>query len=195
MRDAFRADQLAEVFTLWRHRNTMVRVKVYGAWDHPDKSNNAERIAESALVSKGLRGAHFLGLFMGDACEPFEPVVTVDAPYVVPATRPVPKVYRHVTEFVGRASGDCECFCFDRRTVAEDERDSSLGKDGDFWSRENLEERMRRDDEARIYPDALLPEEAKVGPCGVSARRGRYRITIEFEPAVDEVEAPKEIGR
>lgn len=80
-RDAFRADQLAEVFTLWRHRNQLARVKVYGAWDHPDKTKNAERIAEQALVAAGYRGAVFLGLFMGDTCEPFEPVVTVDAPF------------------------------------------------------------------------------------------------------------------
>lgn len=81
---------------------------------------------------------------------------------------------RKVTEFIGQASGDCECFCFDRRTPQQLEEDTKV----DDW---------QRDDENRIYPGALLPGESHNEYRGV---HGAYRITIEFWPGATEV--PKE---
>lgn len=79
-------------------------------------------------------------------------------------------ILKKVTEFVGAASGDCECFCFDKRTVEQKQADQSL----------NLRERCEKDDEARIYPNDLLPEE--IAYSNEEKTFGRWRITIEFWP-------------
>lgn len=71
---------------------------------------------------------------------------------------------RKVTEFVGQASGDCECFCFDRRTSEEIAQHRFS----------HTEEGRESNDANRIYPHDLLPE---VGPA-----RGRWKIIVEFTP-------------
>lgn len=76
-----------------------------------------------------------------------------------------------ITEFVGEASGDCECFCFDKRTREEIERVNRRCPDG-F---ENMDELIRSQSDGRIYPDALLPD-------GTRGVRGVWRITVEFTP-------------
>jgi len=65
---------------------------------------------------------------------------------------------KKVTQFNGQASGDCECFCFDRRR-----------KGGPF------EGSWREKDAARIYPGELLP-------AGADGVYGTWRITVEFTP-------------
>lgn len=74
-----------------------------------------------------------------------------------------------VTEFVGEASGDCECFCFDRRTDEQQTADRSA----------DYAERAEREHEARLYPNELLPEGCRVDHRGI---RGRWRVTVEFWP-------------
>lgn len=82
---------------------------------------------------------------------------------------------KKVTEFDAAASGDCECFCFDRRTNEQRQADEGLWEvDGGRRALVQLQH------EARIYPDHLLPEEARDGHEGVY---GHYRITVEFWPA------------
>jgi hypothetical protein len=66
---------------------------------------------------------------------------------------------KKVTEFKGQASGDCECFCFDRR------EGNINPHEGSYQDR----------DAARIYPGELLP----TGADGVF---GTWRITVEFTP-------------
>ena len=62
------------------------------------------------------------------------------------------------------ASGDCECFCFDKRTSEEVQKDAGL----------EVEQRVARDDECRVYPNDILPD--------TGHRRGRWVITVEFIP-------------
>jgi hypothetical protein len=77
---------------------------------------------------------------------------------------------KRVTEFRGQASGDSECFCFDRRTPEEQEADLQ----------KPLPEQVEAERNARIYPSALLPD-------GSDRRRmGKWRVTVEFTPDSDE---------
>jgi hypothetical protein len=75
------------------------------------------------------------------------------------------------------ASGDCECFCFDRCSGPE-EHDAPYRA---YWARvrdgnvgEN-EEPPVVDESCRVYPRVLLPE-------GSDDRKGRWTITVTFEP-------------
>lgn len=77
-----------------------------------------------------------------------------------------------VSEFVGRASGDCECFCFDRRTREQSEYDGTL----------TTRTQITRDRLNRIYPHDLLPDWNE-------KRMGTWRITVEFTPVPDSTEA------
>lgn len=61
-------------------------------------------------------------------------------------------------------SGDYECFCFDKRTWPERQREDT----------DDIEQRVARNDECRVYPNALLPE--------TDHKRGRWVITVEFTP-------------
>lgn len=113
--------------------------------------------------------------------------------------------YVKVTEFTGRSSGDFECFCFDKRSLQEeiefDEKKSLYMEDShlfpyyenpyeldgfysdvtflyaekDIWDEE---------DEARIYPHAILPEESNSyqPDTGFKKPMGKWKITVEFEP-------------
>jgi hypothetical protein len=62
------------------------------------------------------------------------------------------------------ASGDCECFCFDKRSWEEQAQERSLP----------TEQRVERHDECRVYPNDILPDTGK--------KRGRWVITVEFTP-------------
>lgn len=77
-----------------------------------------------------------------------------------------------VTEFVGRACGDGECFCFDKLTEAE--RDSL---DETIAALEEWPDGFDPNKE-RVYPSDFLPDVDR-------DRRGRWRITVEFEPVDD----------
>jgi hypothetical protein len=93
---------------------------------------------------------------------------------------------KKVTEFIGRASGDTECFCFDRRTIAEQERDESLVREDGTRDYEAIAEREVAEERAgrgRVYPGALLPDGTSASADNAwTAPFGRWRITIEFEP-------------
>lgn len=73
------------------------------------------------------------------------------------------------TTFTGHASGDGECFCFDKRTPEQRAKDRQLP--GHELAAIEIEQAPQ------IYPDDLLPE-------GVGERMGRWTITITFE-AID----------
>lgn len=64
------------------------------------------------------------------------------------------------------ASGDYECFCFDRL----DGPDEYHERWPDF---EQVAERCAAHDANRVYPNGLLPK---------GARYGRWTITVEYEP-------------
>jgi hypothetical protein len=66
------------------------------------------------------------------------------------------------------ASGDYECFCFDRHDGPEEHRKAYGAK----WNRGVA------DDECRVYPGDFLPE-------NTDGKRGRWTITVEFEPYED----------
>ncbi len=74
------------------------------------------------------------------------------------------------------ASGDCECFCFDTHDPEHD-HGAALRE----WMKANPEPTNADvpeelvDDSCRTYPNALLPE-------GSDKRKGRWTITITFEP-------------
>ena len=69
---------------------------------------------------------------------------------------------KKVTELDGYyATGDWEAFVFDRHPGPIEHRADPSTKD--TW------------DECRVYPNELLPE-------GTEGRKGRWTITIEFEP-------------
>lgn len=84
----------------------------------------------------------------------------------IPSTPPTAV---QVSEFTGHASGDMECFCFDRRTYDE------MLSDRD----EEMRKQIDRDKANRIYPNALLP-------AGVDRKQGRWRVTVEFWEGGDE---------
>jgi hypothetical protein len=67
------------------------------------------------------------------------------------------------------ASGDHECFCFDRW----DGPDAYYAAFPDSMD----ERRWRMMDENRVYPDHLLPDELRF-----NHPFGRWTITVEFEP-------------
>ena len=75
-----------------------------------------------------------------------------------------------VVEFAGIASGDGECFCFDRLTV--EDRAEVYRK-----MRDMVGEWPEWFDPGAglMYPSELLPD-------GSNGRRGIFRITIEFTP-------------
>lgn len=79
--------------------------------------------------------------------------------------------YRRVTELIGRASGDHECFRFDSRTRSQELADRKL---------RDIHEKCRRDGDAQTYPNELLPAEAYED--SMLGRRGKFRITVEFLP-------------
>lgn len=83
-----------------------------------------------------------------------------------------------VTEIVGETSGDGECFCFDELTEEQRERHTEKAFAMEEWP-DGFDF-----DQGRTYPRALLPEQA-IG------QRGRWRITVEFEPN-DGADAPAE---
>lgn len=64
------------------------------------------------------------------------------------------------------ATGDHECFCFDRHN-------------GPFECRNvRLASGQEDPDACRVYPNDLLPED-------IRGKRGRWTITVEFEPYDD----------
>lgn len=74
------------------------------------------------------------------------------------------------------ASGDCECFCFDTHDP-EFDHGAALRewmKANPNPSNDDVPEHLV-DDSCRTYPNALLPE-------GSDKRKGRWTITITFEP-------------
>ena len=73
---------------------------------------------------------------------------------------------KKVTQFNGQASGDCECFCFDRRS-------GTINPHKGSWEEKEA---------ARIYPHDLLP-------AGVYGVYGTWRITVEFTPEAPENES------
>jgi hypothetical protein len=106
--------------------------------------------------------------------------------------------YIKVTEFTARSSGDMECFCFDKRTLKQ-QREFEV----------RLMEEIRKpdpyqitdicssveylypgtsifdeQDEARVYPSDLLPEECEITSIEKDWERpmGKWKITVEFEP-------------
>jgi len=74
------------------------------------------------------------------------------------------------------ASGDCECFCFDTHHPDHDHGAALRAWVEDHCDGPGVDvpEEVVRDD-CRVYPDALLPE-------GVKGRKGRWTITVTFEP-------------
>ncbi len=74
------------------------------------------------------------------------------------------------------ASGDCECFCFDTHDPEFDH-----GAALRAWMTANPEPSNADvpeelvDDSCRVYPNSLIPE-------GVERRKGRWTITVAFEP-------------
>lgn len=77
------------------------------------------------------------------------------------------------------ATGDLECFCFDKHAGPDAHRAATAEarkRHGDLCDQELYDEAIALDpDECRIYPEVFLPEEA-------GRRRGRWTITVRFEP-------------
>jgi hypothetical protein len=74
-----------------------------------------------------------------------------------------------VTEFVGSASGNGERFYFDELTDVERDAMWEKARAFDEWP-EGFDP-----DIGRIYPSDLLPDNER-------GQRGRWRVTVEFEP-------------
>lgn len=90
--------------------------------------------------------------------------------------------YSKTTEFVGRSSGDCECFCFDKRDAQKqksDEEEYYKSIDDESLSDEHKHSLYENKRTSRLYPNDLLPlnynhpDEDKFG---------KWKITVEFEP-------------
>jgi hypothetical protein len=79
------------------------------------------------------------------------------------------------------ASGDCECFCFDARTLAEkkelrlafEKSVSEASAKGESYDA-LYTAYLTGEDTSRVYPNALLPD--------TGGRKGRWKIVVEFEP-------------
>ena len=89
------------------------------------------------------------------------------------------KTFTRMTEFYGQASGDCECFCFDRRTDSQAAADREAMHQAGYEGAE-YEAASQREEAGRIYPDELLPEveAGEYKPKGF----GTWKITVEFTP-------------
>ena len=71
-------------------------------------------------------------------------------------------------------SGDCECFCFDTHHPEHDHGAALRAwLDEHGYAGDTPAELVN--DACRVYPNALLPE-------GVERRKGRWTITVTFEP-------------
>lgn len=90
-------------------------------------------------------------------------------------TKPAPNLLTKVTTFVGRPSGDCECFCFDTRLP------ETADLDEEFLHNKDFEEYVARQDEARIYPNDLLPKTES----REEVLMGRWTVTATFEPMTE----------
>ena len=78
------------------------------------------------------------------------------------------------------ASGDYECFCFDRHYGPEEHEDAILPQRVAFakWCDENPDSEEVGpdiDESCRVYPNELIPDNSR-------GKRGRWTITITFEP-------------
>lgn len=72
------------------------------------------------------------------------------------------------------ASGDCECFCFDKRTFEQAMQETSEACDRLATCGDRECAWADPDEGNRVYPDALLPDHGR--------RRGRWTIVVTFEP-------------
>ncbi len=117
-------------------------------------------------------------VFGASALIPIAIVVVVGIGVALRIGRPPSRARSKTTVLDGHyASGDFECFCFDRHESPEAHEAPYRA----YWAK--VQDGALHDDEdpplidesCRVYPYSLLPE-------GVERRKGRWTITITFEP-------------